>query len=57
MAGSDKTSHGASQLGRFPGIEGNDGETGENMMKNVLMADDEEGILELVSRTLAGDER
>lgn len=57
MAGSDKTSHGASQLGRFPGIEGNDGETRENMMEKVLIADDEEGILVLVLLTLAGDER
>lgn len=45
------------QSSDFPNIEGNDGETGENMTKKLLLADDEEGILALVSSTLAGDER
>ena len=57
MVGSDMTSHGASQLRGFPGIERNDGETGENMTKKLLVVDDEEGILALVSSTLSGDER
>jgi len=46
-----------SQSSDLPSIGGKADETGENMTKKLLLADDEEGILALVSSTLAGDER